>query len=181
MILITMTEFIKNRRIIVVILVTAIIATIIIGGLLYLREVKNWYELRVAAHEAKEKADELRGGEIADEFAELTPSEVGGWKTYRNEKYGFEVRYPEDFTGSRHGMDEMLFTAKEVFKNSMTVFYGQKPEPRELLIWSIDITREAGLDSFCKYFVNSSGYNKKNFSLNGIEAVRCDNTNLYNS
>ena len=30
-------------------------------------------------------------------FTELTNIDISSWKTYRNEEYGFEFEYPEDF------------------------------------------------------------------------------------
>ncbi|MBU4338960.1 hypothetical protein KKB43_02600 [Patescibacteria group bacterium] len=61
--------------------------------------------------------------EINDEsdlpFSIIYPDEISDWKTYRNEEYGFEVKYPEIFTvattksyyGYERGFPEIKFDA----------------------------------------------------------------------
>ena len=183
-----MTEFIKNRQragfgLLGIILVTAIIVLLAVGGGLYWNETQKQKSLIEAGNELERRAEEVKKqieakqNDISKELGESSSIDTSNWKTYRNEKYGFEIKHPEDFTDSLKGYDDILFSKKEVF-NPMTTFYGPKPEPRELLIWSISVARKATLDTFCEDWVRV-GYTKKNISLNGIDAARCTNVNLY--
>lgn len=59
---------------------------------------------------------------IAQPKPPTTPSEsmidTSNWKTYRNEKYGFEVKYPSNFTLERRGSSDSEITIEESINNS---------------------------------------------------------------
>ena len=68
-----------------------------------------------------------------------TQDETVDWKTYRNEEYGFEVRYPENFAIEINPWNTTVKNPSEIvffYPNSREVFYEMKiidtAKPREM-------------------------------------------------
>ena len=56
--------------------------------------------------------------EEADGSTSLTTSKFADWKTYRNEEYGFEIKYPSEFTYTTNSYSrgfQVLFTGSSAF------------------------------------------------------------------
>ena len=94
-----------------IIIVLAVIATLGTGGGLYYNEVRNQKSLVQIGLEKEKEAEQLKEKrqETGDK-RQVTDDTIGisDWKTYRNEKYGFEVRYSSEYRVSERSEIDLV-------------------------------------------------------------------------
>jgi len=94
------------------ILIVIILAVIVGGGIL------GYYNWRIAKHEARlTEFPEIKfPKKIKDETADLSAEALAkeDWKSYRNEKYGYEVKYPPGYVILYpENIENIVFTNEE--------------------------------------------------------------------
>ena len=94
-----------------IIIVLAVIAILGAGGGLYYNEVRNQKSLVQIGLEKEKEAEQLKEKrqETGDK-RQVTDDTIGisDWKTYRNEKYGFEVRYSSEYRVSERSEIDLV-------------------------------------------------------------------------
>ena len=189
--LIIMTRFIKNKEgfgLVGILFVIAIIALLGSGGL-YVREVENQKIIQQIGIEKEKEAQALKqkikekNQALQKEMGAADLIDTTNWKTYRNEKYGFEVRYPggwyEEDMGNGAGifLTQQKSNAERPFMNIQALVgtRGIKLEEIEHLK-SIDFQRDCTVMQFagdknaydCYPVITFAGEHRIIFSKNGV-------------
>lgn len=93
------------------VLIALIVVVVIGGGYVLVSQKSKVESQKDKALKEEKKAEEMKTGETAD------------WKTYRNEKYGFEFQYPSDWYPYPNGDAVLLIKSKELPKIGDTEGY----------------------------------------------------------
>ncbi|HLB61030.1 MAG TPA: hypothetical protein VJL83_05495 [Patescibacteria group bacterium] len=132
-----------------IIILVAVIASAAFGGGMYWSETKKQQSLLQTGADAKKRAEELKQAiESRDKqifgsrTSEDTDVDTSSWKTYRNEKYGFEVKIPPRWSAA--DIEEI----KDAYYGGINIFLRLQ-------------SKNSGLQSVCKFSVyQSSQWNR---------------------
>lgn len=92
-------------------------------------------------------------------------TETADWKTYKNDEYGFEIKYPKEFTGS----------VSEIARSVGVLLYGENSEKLGI---KLNLNKNFDKDALVPNR-NSVDYAKSETTINGIKSYRVKETICY--
>ena len=132
-------------------------------------EVKN-NDIDNKASTTGEVKTDVKDAEITEEAPEITSDiDTSDWKTYRNEEYGFEVKYPIEWAidKDKTNNSEVVFVMKDVpGRESIKV-------EKNADYTSYENLKISKLNEFKKYFVSS-----KEIIIDGEKALVIDTSEM---
>ena len=106
-----LTQGKTNWKYIIIVLVLAVIVG---GGIL------GWIKTKELATSELPKIEKPE--KIIEEEKTKPEDKTANWKTYRNEEYGFEIKYPKDFTIENINHQGIKVVFPESYKNQSYIF-----------------------------------------------------------
>jgi len=159
-----MTKNFKNRRgFSIVVSIIVVLAVLVIGGGAYYLSTKN--SIPPETTNQPESGGNLPTSENQNQNINPQPepqSETSNWKTYRNDTYGFDIRYPSDWLASKGSWSEDGGFFYVGFGTTMAT------DSKPLATLKV-YPNQTTLDKFVKYFDYING-NWKDITLNNVAA-----------
>lgn len=113
-------------------IIIAIAAVAVLGGFLYFRELNRLKNLTAPPPAPAPQTQQQNQEQPTTQAPPVSEIDTSNWKTYRNEQYGFEVRYPQKWNDiilfdepkelSRSPFTEGVFSVSIGFKKDKSFF-----------------------------------------------------------
>ncbi len=171
-----MNKFTKGFAPLVAVIIIVVAAFLIGGGVAY------YYVTKTQPVVQKQQSQNQQPQQQTQQTNPVQPTDqTAGYKTYANNKYGFEIKYPSNwYVDAQHSEDPTINIGKDIkgigeidfsnYPNATSYLFDRPKDILDVFLFIYKVDPDTNYDQFI-YSYGGNG-TKENITINGVKALR---------